>query len=156
MFSAPLPNPRDRSIRDPGFGFGLWPWAQGPEWEMEEEHLFKLLVPRYDHLGYRIPAGYRYNKASTPPLLWGPPFNYLPDGLARVPSLEHDFLCDLLTGASPWLKAQLNGFLPKCPPPEVVHEHFRLQMLRYGVRPSKAKAWHTAVSLVGPKGKLRW
>lgn len=156
MDTAPLPNPKDRAIRDPGLFFGLWPWAKGPEWEMEEEHRFRILVPDYKHLRYRIPVGYRYNKASTPSLLWGPPFNYLPDGHARVPSLEHDFLCDLLLGGSDWLKAQFDGVLPRVPPAEVVHEHFRRQMLRYGVRPSKAKAWHTAVAMVGPKGKLRW
>lgn len=151
-----LPNPQDRCLRDPGLFFGLWPWAKGPEWEMEEEHRFKILVPGYDHLRYRIPVGYRYNKASTPSLLWGPPFNYLPDGQARVPSLEHDYLCDLLLGGSDWLKDRFDGVLPRVPPAEVVHEHFRLQMLRYGVREAKAKAWHTAVALVGPKGKLRW
>ncbi len=154
--SPDLPNPRDRPIRDPGLFFGLWPWAKGPEWETEDEHRFTCLVPGWTHLGYRIPRGYRYNKASTPPLLWGPPFNYLPDGLARVPALEHDFLCDLLTGGSPWLKAHLSDTLPKCPPPQVVHEHFHLQMLRYGVRKSKADAWHAAVAMVGPKGRLRW
>lgn len=151
-----LPNPRIVPIRDAGLFYGIWPWAKGPEWQTAECHSFSLLVPEYAHLSYLIPEGYKFNKASTPPIFWGPPFNYLPDGLATVPSLEHDFLCDLITGGSPWLIEQFGGDLPKGPPAPVVHEHFRLQMRRYEVRPSKADAWGKVVAYVGPKGKLRF
>ena len=151
-----LPNPRIRALRDADLGYGFLPWAKGPEWETLEYHHFALLVPEYSHLSYAIPAGYRFNKASTPPLLWGPPFNYTPDGLGTVPALEHDFLCDLLTGGSDWLRERFQGDLPKHPPAPVVHEHFRLQLLRYGTRPAKANTWGKAVALIGPKGRLRF
>lgn len=154
--NSPLPNPRIRSLRDPDFAFGLWPWSKGPLWQTEEAHPFAILVPGWQHLKYKIPAEYRFNKASTPSLLWGPPLNYLPDGLATVPSLEHDFLCDLITGGSPWLTERLGDIYPKLPPSAVVHEHFRLQMRRYGVRPTKADAWGKAVALIGPRGRLNF
>ncbi len=154
--SAPLPNPRLRALRNAELGYGLLPWAKGPLWETEEVHEFALLVPGYTHLKYRIPLKYQFNKASTPALLWGPPFNYTPDGTATVPSLEHDFLCDLLTGGSEWLKTQFPDGLPRVPPADVVHEHFRMSLHLYGTRPSQADAWGKAVALLGPKGRLRF
>ena len=151
-----LPYPNIVSLRDADFGFGIWPWSKGPEWMTKESHTFKLLTPGYTHMEYQVPAGYRFNKASTPPILWGPPLNYIPDGLCVVPALEHDFLCDLLTGGSEWLKNVFHGELPRSPSASVVHEHFRLQLLRYGVRRAKADAWGRVVALFGPKGKLRF
>jgi hypothetical protein len=77
--------------------------------------------------------------------------NYLPDGLCLLPALEHDFLCDLLSGGSGWLEARLDG-LPGCPPAADVHEHFRLRLHECGVRPGKAEAMGRAVAALGPQG----
>lgn len=151
-----LPHPNIISLRDPDFGYGIWPWAKGPQWMTKEPHRFTLLTSGYTHLEYQIPDGYIFNKASTPPVFWGPPFNYMPDGLCTIPALEHDFLCDLLTGSSDWLKSVFHGDLPKAPPAQAVHEHFRLQLHRYGVRSTKADTWGKLVALFGPKGKLRF
>ena len=151
-----LAHPEIVALRDPDPFYGFWPWSKGPLWETRSPHSFDIRVPGYQHLSYTIPNGYTFNKASTPPILWGPPLYYTPDGLCEVPSLEHDFLCDLLTGGSPWLKRQYEGRLPAPPPAPIIHEHFRLQLLRYGLRASKAQAWGTAVALLGPKGKLKF
>lgn len=153
---------RIRPLRDASLGFGLlprfvfWRWVQGPLWRLEEDHVFTLAVPRCmascGPCEFRIPAGYEFDKASVPPLLWGAPFNYTPDGLCTVPALEHDFLCDLLRNGSPWLKNKL-VILPAPPPPWMVHEHFRLRLHEAGVRRGKAEAMGRAVALLGPKGK---
>lgn len=154
--SEDLPYPNIISLRDPDFGYGIWPWSRGPQWLTKGPHQFKVQTPGYGHMAFQIPDGYVFNKASTPPIFWGPPCNYTPDGLCTIPALEHDFLCDLLTGGSDWLKSVFHGELPKAPPAPAVHEHFRLQLLRYGVRPTKANTWGKLVALFGPKGKLRF
>lgn len=148
--------PNHTPLRDASLGFGLWPWARGPLWRLEEPHTFSLAVfliePAWSH--YTIPAGYEFDKASVPPVLWGPPFNYLPDGLCTVPALEHDFLCDLLSGGSAWLQEQL-GELPPAPPAAVIHQHFEARLYQWGVRPGKARAMGAAVKRFGPGGTWR-
>lgn len=142
-------------LRDPDIGFGLLPWARGPMWRLDEDHHFHIAVPGFDLFKYRIPSGYEFNKASIPALLWGPPWNYLPDGLCTVPALEHDFLCDLLEGGGWWLREQFGGALPNVPPARIVHEHFRLRLHAWGVRENKANAMGRAVAWFGPGGSLR-
>lgn len=153
---------RIRPLRDASLGFGLlprvlfWRWVRGPLWRLEEDYVFTLAVPRCTAscgpCEFRIPAGYQFDKASIPPLLWGAPFNYTPDGLCTVPALEHDFLCDLLTGGSPWLHHQL--VIPPSPPPAwMVHEHFRLRLREAGVRRGKVEAMGRAVAYFGPQGR---
>lgn len=152
---------RIRPIRDPSLGFGFlprflfWRWVKGPLWRLEEEHVFTLAVPRCTAscgpCVFRIPVGYEFDKASIPPLFWGFPFNYLPDGLCTNPALEHDFLCDLLSDGSPWLKNKLI-ILPAAPPAWMVHEHFRLRLHEAGVRRGKAEAMGRTVAAMGPQG----
>lgn len=157
MDKAPIIRP----VRDASVGFGLlprWlcPWVMGPMWRLMDGYDFSIVVPpcmaTCGPLRYHIPAGYEFDKASIPPLFWGPPFNYIPDGLCTDPALEHDFLCDLLTGGSEWLEETL-GKLPDSPPAWMVHEHFRLRLHEAGVRRGKAEAMGRAVALFGPQGR---
>lgn len=148
-----LRTPRIRALRDAGFGFGLLPWARGPEWQTLEDHEFTVVTAG----GLRrfcIPKGYRFNKASVPPVFWGPPFGYLPDGLCTVPSLEHDFLCHLLTGASDWLRVRLPADQMVPPAVHEVHDHFHARLLEFGVRWSKARAMGRAVRWFGPGTRM--
>ncbi|TDU64109.1 uncharacterized protein DUF1353 [Prosthecobacter fusiformis] len=149
--------PRIIPLRDAALGFGLLPrflcrWVRGPLWRLGEDYEFILAAGPDRGRVFRIPKGYEFDKASVPPLLWGPPFNYLPDGLCTLPALEHDFLCDLLAGGSAWLRMKL-VVLPVAPPAGVVHEHFRERLHQSGVRGSKAEAMGRAVSAFGPQGK---
>ncbi len=148
------------ALRDASLGFGLLPrflfwWVRGPVWRLEDSYVFMLAGPRCTSrcgaVIFKIPAGYEFNKASVPPVLWGPPLNYLPDGLCTIPALEHDYLCDLLTGGSEWLRNEL-GVLPECPPAAMVHEHFRLRLHQCRVRRGKAEAMGRTVAALGPKG----
>lgn len=143
-------------LADSEFGFGLWPWAEGPLWRLDEPWTFRVQCPTTNrHWTFKIPSGYLFDKASIPSLFWGFPFGWTPDGLCTLPALEHDFLCDLLTGGSPWLKAALGGKLPNAPPPEVVHQHFETRLHEEGVRPFKATLMGLAVKAFGPQGTLR-
>ena len=150
------PLPPIRAVRDADFGFGFWPWSKGPRWRLEADHTFALRIIQShgEPVIYTIPAGYEFDKASVPPVLWGPPFNYTPDGVCTVPALEHDFLCDLLSGGSEWLRAKL-GTLPWCPPASDIHHHFHIRLHEEGMRPSKAEAMGQAVKKFGPGGSLR-
>ncbi len=147
-------------LRDASLGFGLLPRClfrrvRGPLWRLGEDYVFTLAARRCTSacgpVTFRIPRGYEFDKASIPPLLWGPPFNYLPDGLCVLPALEHDFLCDLLQGGSAWLRNKL-VVMPDCPPARLVHEHFRLRLHECGVRFTKAEAMGRAVAAFGPQG----
>lgn len=151
---------RIRPIRDASFGFGFlprflfWRWVRGPLWRLEEDHVFTLAVPPCTPFcspcQFTIPSGYEFDKASIPPMFWS--FGYTPDGLCLNPALEHDFLCDILSSGSPWLKERL-GVLPKSPPAWMVHEHFRLRLHEVGLRYSKAEAMGRAVAYFGPQGR---
>lgn len=145
--------PQIEPVRDAGIGFGLWPWADGPLFRLRPPWSFRVENGGFE-ADYVIPGGYEFDKASIPPLLWGFPLNYTPDGLCTVPALEHDFLCDLLAGGSDWLREQLPA-MPPTPPADVIHRHFYLRLLEWGVRPSKAAAFHEAVRNFGPGGRLR-
>lgn len=118
--------------------------------------MFELLEPwTFGVRGFgsfTIPQGYKFDRASTPKIAWL--IGFTRDGLAEVPALEHDFLCDLLSGGSEWLVEQL-GALPICPPPGVVHQHFEDRLLEEGMRPSKARTMGLAVKSFGPKGWLK-
>jgi hypothetical protein len=117
---------------------------------------FELLEPwTFEVHGFgsfTIPQGYQFDRASTPKIAWL--LGFTRDGLAEVPALEHDFLCDLLSGGSEWLSNKL-GTLPECPPPGVVHQHFETRLLEEGMRPSKARTMGFAVKSLGPKGWLK-
>lgn len=147
--------PLTSAIRDADLFFGIWPWAKGPLFRLDENWSF----PFWDGTRYQtltIPEGYEFDKASIPPMFWGTPFNYTPDGLCTVPALEHDFLCDLLTGGSLWLKEHMGVTkLPKITSTTLVHQHLYRRLLEYGVRPSKAKAMWEAVRKFGPGSWLR-
>lgn len=149
------PMPRIRALRDAGIGYGLLPWVSGPMWELQERYVFRIVYPDRDPGRlFEIPEGYQFNKASVPPLFWGFPFGYTPDGLCTVPALEHDFLCDLLTGGSAWLRERLHISQRVPPPAADIHEHFRLRLLQFGVRRTKAAAMAGAVKAFGPGTKL--
>lgn len=144
-----LRTPRIRALRDADFGYGILPWARGPLFELLEIHDFTVQTA----MGlrrFRIPQGYRFNKASTPPLLWGPPFRLVPDGLCTVPSLEHDFLCDILLGGSEWLRLRLPAEMLEPLPVAQVHDYFERRLMAFGMRPFRARAWGLAVKCVGP------
>lgn len=155
MSPASLHTPRIRALRDADFGYGFLPWAKGPLWELLEDYTFTIAAPGDAAPCYVIPAGYIFNKASTPPILWGPFFYFMPDGLCTVPSLEHDFLCDLLTDASEWLRARLPKWMLDPPAAALVHEHFEIRLRHFGVKPRKARAWGLAVKIIGPGTPLR-
>ncbi len=143
-------------VRDADWGFGLWPWAKGPLWKITREHVFAVEIDGFKRT-YVIPAGYEFDKASIPPVFWGPPFNYTPDGLCTIAALEHDFLCDLLRGGSDWLRARLPiaPLWREAPPAELVHWYFEQRLIAEGVRPGKARWMGRAVRWFGPGGKFR-
>jgi hypothetical protein len=142
------------ALRDADLGYGWVPWARGPLWRLDEEYHFCLEVDGVAAApAYCIPAGYEFNKASIPPLFWS--LGYTPDGLVTVPALEHDFLCDLLTGGSHWLRERLPSWLLEAPPAWAVHEHFERRCLEWGMRPRKARLFGLTVKLLGPGGRLR-
>lgn len=149
---ANLHTPRIRALRDASLGYGFLPWAAGPLWELAEDYTFTLAVPG-DATEYLIPAGYRFNKASIPPAFWV--LGLTPDGLVTVPSLEHDFLCDLLTGASYWLRERLPGTRLLAPSASAVHHHFEIRCLQWGMPRLKARLMGGAVKLFGPGTRLR-
>lgn len=145
--------PRISAIRDPDLGFGIWPWSRGPLFLLEEDWTFLF----WDGEAYHtllIPEGYEFDKASIPAVFWGAPFNYLPDGLCTVPALEHDFLCDLYHGGSPWLRGKL-GKLLEIKSSERIHAHLYYRLLEYKVRHSKAKAMWEVVRKFGPGSWIR-
>jgi len=142
-------------LRDAHIGFGLWPWSKGPEWRLDEEYGFWVKVREGLWIKMRIPKGYKFDKASVPPVFWGFPFNYTPDGLCTVPALEHDFLCDIFAGGSEWLREQLGDDYPDKLPAEVIHRHFFDRLNTWGVRPSKAKTMYAGVRNFGPGGRAR-
>lgn len=147
--------PRIRALRDASIGYGLLPWVTGPRWELAEDYTFTLAVSNAEAAPcYYIPAGYQFDKASVPPCFWGFPFHYLPDGLCTVPALEHDYLCDLLTGGSAWLRDRVPSWMLTPPPVRAVHEHFEVRLLQFGVRPGKARAMGLAVKILGPGTRL--
>ncbi len=143
------------AVRDPDFGFGVWPWSKGPLFRMyKDDWSFQF----WDGESYRtltIPEGYEFDKASIPSFLWGAPWNYLPAGLCTVPALEHDFLCDLHSGGSDWLKARLGLPLPVIADTTFIHQHLYWRLIAYGVRPSKATAMWEAVRKFGPGSWVR-
>ena len=141
------------AIRDPDLGFGIWPWSKGPLFRLCEPWDF----PFWDDTKYQaltIPEGYEFDKASIPSLFWGPPWDYLPDGLCTVPALEHHFLCDVYSGGSDWLREHL-AVLPTIPSTTVIHQHLYNRLLDYGVRKSKASAMWEAVRKFGPGSWIR-
>lgn len=146
------------AIRDADWGFGIpfFFWAKGPLWKITREYVFAVEIDDFKRT-YVIPSGYEFDKASIPPVFWGPPFNWPPDGLCTYPALEHDFLCDLLTGGSDWLRARLPiaPLWREAPPAELVHRYFERRLFAEGVRPRKARWMGWAVRWFGPGGKLR-
>jgi len=138
-------------IKDADFGFGLWPWSRGPMWELLETWAFTVDNGGFARV-YEIPAGYQFDKASVPAFFWS--LGYTPDGLCTVPALEHDFLCDIYSGGSAWLRDKL-GVIPLAPPAQVIHRHFYDQLVRWGMRPSKARVMWEGVRNFGPGGRLR-
>lgn len=148
------PQPVIVPIRDAQPFAGLWPWSRTAAWRLVEPYTFQL-----EHGGliltYTIPAGYEFDGQSVPGLLHGFPLYYGPAGVGMRAGLVHDFLCDLFTGGSPWLREQLGGTLPPIPPAQVIHDTYKRIQLEDGQRPGKARTTHLAVSLFGPGGKLR-
>jgi hypothetical protein len=144
--------PTITALRDPGSFFGILPFIKGPLFLLEEDWTFQF----WDGTRYHsmlVPEGYQFDKASIPPVLWGPPFNFLPDGLCTVPSLEHDLLCNLYHGGSPWLHERIDP-----PPPltaKAIHAHFYYRLLEYNMSPTKARLMWEGVRKFGPGSWLR-
>jgi hypothetical protein len=151
MKTRTLFTPDIEPIKDADFGFGIWPWSRGPMWELLEPWTFEVMNGGFDEV-YTIPAGYQFDKASVPSYFWS--LGYTPDGLCTVPALEHDFLCDLYAGGSAWLRDVL-GAVPVSPPAQVIHRHFYDQLVKWGMRPSKARVMWEGVRNFGPGGYLR-
>jgi hypothetical protein len=146
--------PRYRIIRDADFGFGVPLLGRlfrrrGPMAELLEDFPF-----RAQGQDFLIPAGYHWNGASIPALLWGPPWNYQPFGTHVVASLVHDFLCDLGAGGSDWLRGALYDQYPTPLPWQDAHQEFYLRCLAYGAPETRAKLWWSAVHHFGPRWKL--
>ncbi len=150
MLTTEFKHPWVEAVRDPDPFWPLWPGSEGPKWELQEDHQFTLAF--CPSRIYKIPKGYVYDKASVPPIFWGFPFYYMPDGTCSLAALEHDFLCDILTGGSPWLQEQLGGVLPDPPEAWEVHLHFRTRLYQCHTRFSKAETMGNAVAAFGPKG----
>ncbi len=137
------PPPRVRTLSEPFLFFGRAQFQLLEEWE-------------FDMLGYGkfvIPVGYVFDRASVPMFL--SLLGFTRDGFAEVPALEHDYLCDLWDGASPWLKQALGGVLPPYPPAQFIHCHFHQRLMQEGMRPCKANLMYNAVAYFGPGGFAR-
>lgn len=146
--------PEAYAIRNTSPLFHLWPWAKGPLWKLAKPWKFRAYnYERERWEDYTIPAGYEYDKASIPSVLWGPPFYFTPDGLHSVAALEHDFLCDVFAGGSEWLKNAMGADYPEALKPRSIHGHFYHRMLAYGVPPWQARVFWQAVVEFGPGGK---
>lgn len=141
------------ALRDASPFFPLWPRSKGPLFRLEESWTFAFWAGE-DYIILTIPAGYEFDKASIPSFFWGFPFNYTPDGLCTVPALEHDFLCDLASGGSEWLRERLWP-LPSITSYTDVHKHLHRRLIEYGVRASKATAMWEAVRKFGPGSWVR-
>lgn len=145
-----LQEPYSIAIGDASTFFG-----RGKLYRLMVDHEFTLAVPMcMSHCSppqFRIPAGYEYDKASVPPIFWGFPLYYVPDGLCSLAALEHDFLCDIMTGGSDWLRSRV-GTIPESPPAWMIHEHFRLRLHECGVKRRKAEIMGRMVAAFGPQG----
>jgi hypothetical protein len=144
-------------IRDAQPFAGLWPWSKPAQWCLDEPYSFTVEAPEHDfYHSYVIPVGYKFDGQSVPGILHGWPLYYGPAGVGMRAGLVHDFLCDLYSGGSEWLRERFGGMMPPVPPPAVIHETYKRIQLEDGQRPSKAKVTHAAVALFGPGGKLRF
>lgn len=142
------------AVRDADPMFPMWPWSRGPLFRLTEDWSFSVWDGE-DFDVFHIPKDYEFDKASIPSFFWGFPFNYTPDGLCTVPALEHDFLCDIATGGSEWLKRKLGGTLPKAPTYKTLHAHFYHRLIAYGVRANKARVMWEGVCKFGPGSWIR-
>ena len=132
----------------------LLPWAKGPTWILLADWLFTV-EQQGQEWNYRIPAGFCFDGQSIPSLFHGWPFHYTPEGVGMRAGLEHDWLCWLYQGGSTWMKEQFPEGLPKPPPVQVIHDHYRAVQLKDGQRPAKVFMTGWAVKLFGPGGYLR-
>jgi len=144
--------PRFTIVRDPGFLFGgvmgKVVGAQGPLARLDERFPFHACGKEL-----WIPAGYEWNGNSVPFFLWGWPFHYMPFGLNVASSLVHDFLCDIGTGGSDWLRATMGDAYPAPLPSAEVHWDFYQRNLAWGMPRRKAQLWYQAVRTFGPRWK---
>lgn len=144
--------PDIRPVRDAEVS--LLPWAKGPVWELRKPWSFTVNYGGKSW-SYTIPAGFMFDGQSVPSIFHGFPLEYGPAGVGMRAGLEHDLLCWLYEGGSPWLLEQYGGKLPEPPPIAAIHDHYRRVQLEDGQRPRKAWATWLAVVLFGPGGKAR-
>ncbi|GAA5137456.1 hypothetical protein GCM10023213_14180 [Prosthecobacter algae] len=152
--------PSIKYVRPAQFGFGWLPGRQGPLWRLQEDYQFSVAMPDGSLRTFWIPGGYEFDKASVPSWFWGQPFLLTPEGPWTLPSLEHDFLCDLLKGGSDFLRDNLLDQLPEAPPASVIHGHFAARLWDHvsyeegedGMRARQAFLMGQAVMAFGPQG----
>jgi hypothetical protein len=147
-----LNTPDIEPIKDADFLFGIWPWARGPMWELQEPWAFTV-----DNGGfkadYHIPEGYRFDKASVPSLLLE--HSDSPRTVfARLPPWSTTSSATCIHGGSEWLQERL-GKMPESPPAQVIHRHFYDKLVLWGMRPAKARIMWEGVRNFGPGGRMR-
>jgi hypothetical protein len=148
-----MPYPYIRPVSDAAAS--LLPWSKGPVWVLLEAWSFTV-IGKEREWHYTIPAGVCFDGQSIPMIFHGWPLHYGPEGVGMRAGLQHDWLCWLLQGGSPWMREQFPDGLPEHPPAQVIHDHYRLVQLEDGQRPRKAFFTGWAVKLFGPGGYLRW
>jgi hypothetical protein len=116
------------AVKDPGFLIGKPRYRLRREWVM-----------RVRGVPFVIPDGYEFDGASVPRFLWAVT-GYTPYGRHIAAALEHDRLCEL--------RGDLGAFRMTS---REVHDHFYVRLLKWGVRPSKAKLMGWAVRWFGPR-----
>ncbi len=141
-------------LKNPSFGYGLWPWSTGPVYVTNSDWPFVVNVGDGKIRHYTVPAGYEFDGASVPTVFWGFPFGYTPFGLHIAAALEHDFLCDLGKGGSVWLRQTLGASYPSPVAAIITHAHFARRLQEDGLRPSQTWMMGTAVKWFGPRWKL--
>jgi hypothetical protein len=130
--------PQISVLQNADFGFGIWPWAKGPLYRLEERDGWTFNV---EGRTFTVPHGYCFDGASVPAFFWGAPFGYTPFGLHIAAALEHDYLCDL----------GKQGKLPF--PSKVAHAHFERRLIEDGLRKGQVWTMGHAVKWFGPRWK---
>ncbi|HEY1083712.1 MAG TPA: DUF1353 domain-containing protein [Prosthecobacter sp.] len=132
-------------LRNPGFLWGKGVYALEQEWHFEVAGYGKFIVP----------LGYEFDGASIPRILWSAT-GYTPYGLHIGAAVEHDYLCDIGSKTTAFLKWMTARQLPipQAVPSAVAHEHFYQRCLADGVRPSQAWTMGQTVKIFGPRWKV--
>jgi hypothetical protein len=124
--APPFVKAKVHAVKDPGFIFGK------PEYVLLEDY-----VAWWMGWQWTIPAGYVFDGASVPRLLWGVT-GYTPFGLHLEGALVHDDLCE----QRPWWCSSIDAA-----------RAFRYYVLTGGTRESKAQVMYRMVRWFGPRWK---